>query len=254
MLMNVRELKNYKLDAKDGDIGSVEDFYFDDEGWTIRYLVANTGPWLVGRRVLISPISLGKLEPNKKIVEVALTKSQIEKSPDIDTHKPISRQHETAYYDYYGYPYYWYGPHLWGPIPYPGYIAPPSAQTGTVDSEIEAAKDRQRNEDQHLRSTQEVTNYYIEATDGEIGHVEDFIIEDQTWTIRYIVVDTKNWWPGKKVVISPQWIREVNWGDSKIYADVSRDAIRNAPEYRKGLDRGYETRLHEHHGRQVYWD
>jgi hypothetical protein len=254
MLMNARDLKGYKLHAKDGDIGSVEDLYFDDEAWAIRHLVAHTGPWLVGRRVLISPMSLGKLEPNRKSVEVDLTKSQIENSPDIDTHKPVSRQHEIAYYDYYGYPYYWHGPDLWGPVPYPGYMVPPRTETGTVASEIEAGKERQKDEDQHLRSTREVTNYYVEATDGDIGHVEDFIIEDQTWAIRYIVIDTKNWWPGKKVVVSPQWIREVNWLDSKIYVDASRGAIRNAPEYREHLTRDYESRLHEHHGRHVYWD
>jgi hypothetical protein len=171
MLRNTTDLMRYSLQAKDGDAGSIEDFYFDDETWTIRYVVAETGTWLEGRSVLISPFSLGELNSNEKIVEVKLIKSQIENSPAIDTHKPVSRQHETAYFDYYGYPYYWSGPYLWGPMAYPADPAAPT-ETQTLASETKAANKREQVEDQHLRSTNAVTGYYIGPTDGEMGHVE----------------------------------------------------------------------------------
>jgi hypothetical protein len=254
MLRNTSDLTRYTLRAKDGEAGSIEDFYFDDEAWTIRYIVAETGTWLEGRNVLISPISLGTMDASKRTLEVKLTKTQIENSPPIDTHKPVSRQHETAYFDYYGYPYYWSGPYVWGPMAYPANLPAPT-QTQTLAAEIKAAKGREQPEDPHLRSAKLVTGYYIGASDGEIGHVEDFIVDNESWTIRYMVVDTRNWWPGKKVVISPEWIGNVSWTDSTVYVELTRGAIKNAPEYdpSRPIDRDYEARLHQHYGRQGYW-
>ena len=73
-----------------------------------------------------------------------------------------------------------------------------------------------------------VTGYHIEATDGEIGHVDGFVVDDEAWAIRYIEVATRNWWPGKKVLVSPAWIERVSWPDSKVYAGLSREAIKSA--------------------------
>ena len=254
MLRNTSDLMGYRLQAKDDETAGIEDFYFDDESWTIRYLVVTTGTWVEGASVLISPLSLGTLDSNAKTVEVNLTRNQIENSPPINTRQPVSRQHETAYFDYYGYPYYWTGPYIWGPMVYPSNLPAPS-ETETLASMIRAAKQKEQAEDPHLRSTQAVTGYYIGANDGEIGHVEDFIIDDESWSIRYIVVDTRNWWPGKKVLVSPQWIEKVSWADSTVYVDLTRGAIKNAPEYdgSSPIDRDYEARLHEHYGRQGYW-
>jgi hypothetical protein len=260
MIRSVSELKGYTIEASDGDIGEVLQFYFDDEKWTIRYLVADTGGWLTGRRVLISPAALGRVDWNSRKLHVNMTKERVENSPSIDTDRPVSRQQETEYYNYYGYPYYWSGPYVWGPVPYPAYapVAPantasPAGAPGTV--EREAVEARKRSEDVHLRSTQEVINYYIEANDGDIGHVEDFLIDDESWTVRYVVVDTRNWWPGKKVLVSPEWIRSVSWSDSRVYVDLSRDKIKNAPEYDPSLPltRDYEARLHKQYGRSEYW-
>jgi hypothetical protein len=255
MLYAIGDLKGYSIRATDGEIGQVEDFYFDDQHWTVRYLVVDTGGWLLGRKVLVSPISIGRAARDQQSLAVNLTKKQIEDSPSIDTDKPVSRQYETAYYDYYHYPSYWGGPYLWGPTAFPGeVIAPPPS-----DLAMEAAAKRQplaESSDPHLRSAREVSDYYIEATDGEIGHVEDFLVDDENWAIRYMLIDTKNWWPGKKVVVSPDWIERVSWADSRVYVNESRDNIQHAPEFEsnEALTREFEARLHHHYNRAPYWD
>ena len=249
MQYNVKDLKGYAIGATDGDIGKLDDFYFDDESWTIRYLVAETGNWLLNRKVLISPFALGKVDLSRERLNVALTKKQVEESPSIDTDKPVSRQHEVSYLDYYGYPYYWGGPYLWGPMTLPQLSG--AAQRRNE----EAREEREEANDLHLRSANKVTGYYIEATDGDIGHVEDFIIDGETWQIRYMVVDTKNWWPGKKVLVAPQWIDRVSWSDSKVYVDLSRETIKNGPEYHPdALNRKYEETLYTYYKRPKYWD
>lgn len=252
MLCNTHNLTGFALHATDGDIGAVEDFYFDDYNWTVRYLVADTGKWIPGRKVLISPISLGNVDAEQKQVSVNLTREQIKNSPDIDAHKPISRQHETAVNNYYGYPYYWSGPYLWGPTVYPTEAAamPPPIPDAEM-REIQTTKEKENSEDNHLRSTREVTNYYIEARDGGIGHVEEFLIDDVSWTIQYIVVDTRNWWPGKKVLVSPRWINDVSWPESAVHVDLTRESIKTSPEYNESapISRDYEKRLWEHYRR-----
>ena len=257
MLYTLNGLEGFSFKARDGEIGSVEDFYFDDVDWAIRYVAVDTGTWLSGRKVLLSPSSLGKVDWDGKHIQVKLTKEQVESSPSIDTHQPISRQHEIELHDHYGYPYYWGGPFMWGPVAYPGALAPtPDAvETKTQREEINALRQKQRSEDQNLRSAREVGSYYIEATDGEIGHVEDFLVEDRNWAIRYMIVDTKNWWPGKKVLVSPQWIDRVSWSDSKAYIDLPRERIKQAPEYEKNMtiSRDYEERVYRHYSRSGYW-
>ena len=249
MLKDVKELKGCTIAASDGEVGEVVEFYFDDEKWTVRYLVADTGGWLRGRKVLISPAALGKIDWQARRLPVEMTKARVENSPDIDTDKPVSRQHESLYHDYYGYPYYWTGPYLWGPVAYP--VEYPAADPGegpsTVQKEVRSAMEQQG--DIHLRSTNEVTHYYIEANDGEIGHVEDFLIDDENWTIRYMVADTRNWWPGKKVLVSPEWIHAVSWTESKVYVDLARDTIKHGPEYNPSMPitPDYERRLNEHY-------
>jgi hypothetical protein len=251
MLMKTTHLKGVAIRATDGVLGSVDQLYFDDETWAIRYLTVETGGWLGGRRVLISPISVVHTDWQSRLVDVALTRKQVKDSPDIDTHKPVSRQHEAEYLGYYGYPFYWGGPYLWGPASYPAGLAIP-----TTDS-TEAVADRVRREsaDSHLRSTEAVTGYYIEAADGEIGHVDGFVVDDEAWAIRYIEVATRNWWPGKKVLVSPAWIERVSWEDSKVYAGLSREAIKGAPGYVESMaiTREYEDRLYGHYGRPPYW-
>jgi len=250
MLTN-KHVKDFSIHAVDGKIGSVADIYFDDETWAIRYLVVDTGGWLGGRQVLISPISVVQTDWAAKQLNVSLTKLQVENSPNLDTHQPVSRQHEAAFLGYYGYPYYWGGPYLWGPAFYPAGLASPiSASAGAIANQVQ-----RESQDSHLRSTEAVAGYDIEATDGEIGHVDGFIVDDEDWAIRYMEVATRNWLPGKKVLVSPAWIERVSWAESKVYVGLSREAIKDGPEYieSRPITREYENRLYFHYGRPPYW-
>lgn len=245
MLRKAKDLSGYKLAASDGEIGKVKEFYFDDQSWTIRYLVADTGGWLIDRQVLISPYALDPANEGRKVIPVDLTKTQIEKSPSLITDRPVSRQYEADYYSYYGWPGYWGGPYSWGASAYP---------MRERDRSAEAAR-RAKDDDPHLRSTTDVTGRDIQAQDGGIGHVEDFVIDDETWAIRYLIVDTQNWWPGKKVLISPRWIERISWEESKVFINLTREAIKKAPEYtdRTLITRDHELKLHRHYNREGYW-
>ena len=247
MLHNIKTLEKYKLDSLDGEIGGVDDFYFDDRYWTIRYLVANTGNWLTGRQVLISPFALVAAISDEEQIAVDLTKQQIEDSPPLASDKPVSRQFETDYYGYYGWAPYWGGAFTWGAYPYP---QPTNAPEGVVPPPTDWDKG-----DPHLRSTRHVTGYHVQASDDGIGHVEDFIVDDETWAIRYLVIDTRNWWPGKKVLVSPEWIDRISWDEAKVFVNVPRETVKQGPEYsgESPITREYEDRLHRHYQRKGYW-
>lgn len=245
MLSKAKTLNGYKLNGLDGEIGTVKEFYFDDRHWTIRYLVADTGSWLTERKVLISPYALNSVVKSDRQICVNLTKQQIENSPPLSSDKPVSRQFEDDYYGYYGWPTYWTGDSVWGI--YARLERDRSKWAGPTAS-VKAC-------DRHLRSTHEVTGYHLQALDGEIGHVNDFVIDDESWAVRYLIVGTKNWWPGKTVLISPQWIERVSWSESKVFINLSREAIQRSPEYNDEapFTRDYEVGLHRHYSRKGYW-
>lgn len=247
MLHRAKGLKGYELDSLDGQIGKVKEFYFDDQHWTVRYLVADTGNWLTGKQVLISPYAViaGAVEDRR--IAVRLTKKQIEDSPLPISDKPVSRQFEEAYYVYHGWPMYWNGAYPWGHYPYPMPALEPAR--------AQQAGDAKEAWDPHLRSTRDVTGHFIQAVDGEIGHVEDFVIDDKTWAIRYLIIDTRNWWPGKQVLVSPQWIGRVSWEESKVFVNLAREKIQQAPEFTSEslLTREYEDQLYQHYNSRGYW-
>lgn len=249
MLNKAKSLVGHALDSLDGEIGKVKDFYFDDKHWAIRYLIADTGDWLTGRKVLISPYALLANAITEGHVAVALTKQQIKDSPALESDKPVSQQFEESYYSYYGWPRYGGGAYAWGAYTYP-YLR----EANRLD-ELGIASRDEKAWDIHLRSAHEVSGYHVEARDGEIGHVEDFIIDDESWAIRYLIVATRNWWPGKKVLVSPNWIERVSWDDSKVVVNLSRDAIKQSPEFTDEslLSRDYEATLHRHYDRPGYW-
>jgi len=246
MLSKMKTLNGYSIqNTEDETIGKVKDVYFDDRHWTVRYLVANTGKWLTGRKVLLSPYALVAVNADHENIVADLTKKQIEDSPSLDSDKPVSQQFESDYFGYYGWPTYWYGPYSWGYYPYP---ERDRAKWGQFNQ-------REKAWDHHLRSCHEVTGYHIQAEDDELGHVEDFIIDDETWEIRYLIVNTSNWWAGKKVLISPLWIESVSWSERKVVIDLKRQAIKLSPEFtdQSLLTRDYETNLYGHYNRKGYW-
>jgi hypothetical protein len=234
-------MRGFTIHAIDGDMGAVDEFLFDDEQWTIRYLVVNTGGWLTGRLVLVSPIAFRAVDWDRETFDVALTRQQVEQSPSIATDQPVSRQQEEEYSRYYGYPYYWDGLGLWG-----AGIYPRMATMSTVNATSGVtATERQPEDDPHLRSARQVTGYAIQARDGDLGHVEDFIVDDESWALRYMVVDTRNWWPGKHVLVPPQWIESVCWPQSSVVVGLLRETIKKCAEYDPStlLNQACETRL-----------
>lgn len=245
MLTNIKTIKGYKLNGTDEDVGSFKEFFFDDKFWTIRYLVATTGGLFNRRQVLISPYFLSNIDHNAELINVNLTKDEIENSPKYDSDKPVSRQYEEDYYNYYGAPAYWGGPSMWG------------ANTSILRdrNSWKSVQHHEKSWDSNLRSSKDVTGHDIQATDGEIGHVDDFIFDDEDYAIRYLVIDTKDWLPGKKVLISPEWIDKISWDDKKVIVNLSRNAIENAPEYDEDevLGRDDETRLYQHYNKHGYW-
>ena len=264
MLRTMKDFEDYAIHATDGVIGHVKDFYFDDEAWVILYFVVETGGWLSSRKVLISPIAISHPDWTDKVLPVSITKEQVKNSPDIDTDKPVSRQHEMRYLGYYDYSYYWGGVGLWGGSAYPGmmltgYLGSPT-EPYVVDPEVQEAYARDeeaqhRDDDTHLRSCQAVMGYHIEATDGDIGHVQGLLVDEETWAIRYMIVNTSNWWFGQQVLIAPPWIKSVSWPGATVSVDLTRQAVQDAPPYDSTaqLNRTQEIAIHEHYGCPGYW-
>jgi hypothetical protein len=265
MLRSLQAFESCTIGATDGDIGRVKNLYFDDHAWTIRYLVVDAGSWLSGRKVLVSPTAIHKPDWPSHRLPAELTQEQVRNSPDIDTDKPVSRQQGLQYLGYYGYPPYWSGAGLWvgGMVPVqtgPGQVNRAELPLGAAAREraiagAEADRERHRNDDPRLRSCAAVVDYRIHATDGEVGHVGGFLIDDETWTIRYLVVNTSNWWVGHKVLVAPQWISGVHWSDRTVSVDLSREQVKAAPPYDAAatLHRPDEAGLHTHYGRPPYW-
>ncbi len=261
MLRNLDDLQDYAIRATDGDIGHVKDLYFDDQVWVIRYLVVETGSWLSSRKVLISPIAIGHPVWHERILPVSITREQVKNSPDIDTDKPVSRQHESDYLGYFAYPLYWGEPGFWGTGMFPNRVMPNFVSTPSViepqpDSIHLDVSDALHNSDNtHLRSCKVVIGYHIHASDGEIGHVQGMLFDEETWAIRYLIVSTSNWWIGHEVLIAPDLIHSVSWLDTKVSLNVPRQKVKDAPSYDPSVkvDRMHEISVHKHYGNTGYW-
>jgi hypothetical protein len=263
MLRSMKDLENYAIRAIDGTIGHVRDFYFEDNTWVVRYLVIDTGSWLSGRKVLISPMALGQPDWTGRVLPVSITREKVRNSPNIDTDKPVSRQHEQQYLDYYGHPLYWGGAGFWGAGVYPSAtfgigsggvsVADVLRQSDAIRAETKRGPHEEG--DPHLRSCKSLVNYRIEATDGGVGHVQGLLVDEQTWAIRYLVVETSNWWLGHQVLIAPKWIRDISWLDTTVSVALTRQAVKDAPPYDSAMppSREEEAVLYQHHGRAGYW-
>ena len=262
MLRNLDDLQDYAIRATDGDIGHVKDLYFDDQVWVIRYLVVETGSWLSSRKVLISPLAIGQPDWHERILPVSITREQVKNSPDIDTDKPVSRQHESDYLGYFAYPIYWGEPGFWGTGMFPNRVMPNFVSTPSViepqpDSiHLDVSDALHTSDDTHLRSCKVVIGYHIHASDGEIGHVQGILFDEETWAIRYLIVSTSNWWIGHEVLIAPDLIHSVSWLDTKVSLNVTRQKVKDAPAYDPSIhvDRMHEASVYKHYGNKGYWE
>jgi hypothetical protein len=229
MLQSLKQLNGNKLAASDGEIGQVKDFYFDDRTWAVRYVVADTGNWLTGRQVLLSPHAFGRLHHGGQILCVNLLRKQIEDAPAVETHKPVSRQYEEAYHRYYGWPYYWEGDGLWGGMrDFPVLELPPkfaSVQPPATTGPKAARPDA------HLRSTQAVNGYHLQAADGIVGHVCDFLMDDKSWAIRKLVIKVGHRFTGKEVRIPVINVTQISYDESKVYVNLNTDAVERSPAH-----------------------
>jgi len=226
MLRSVKQLYGDKLGASDGDIGHVKDFYFDDHNWAVRYVVADTGTWLTSRQVLLSPHAFGSLDQAGKVLRVNLTRKQIEHSPSIESHKPVSRQYEEEYYRYYGWPYYWQGDGLWGMSGFPILELPAKPLPSEPAT---ASGPRPKRADAHLRSTQAVKGYHIQASDGMIGHVCDFMMDDKSWAIGQLVIKTGHRLSGKDVLIPTKDVDRISYEESTVFVSLTMEAVEQSP-------------------------
>ncbi|MFP4053476.1 MAG: PRC-barrel domain-containing protein [Phycisphaerae bacterium] len=256
MLRSLNEILEYRLQATDDKIGRVKDFFFDDHSWVVRYLVADTGTWLRGRMVLISPESFQEPNWSEHTVPVNLTTQQIERSPSVASDQPVSRQKEIEVTGYYRWPMYW--THLGVPAvgAMPVGVAPRGAKDARKVSQTPQVETAVARGEPTLRSFEEVSGYHIQAVDDEIGHVEDLVADTDGWRIRYLVVDTRNWLPGKKVLVAPDWIRDISWDANQVKVDLTREKIKDAPEFDPSspVNREYEARLYDYYGAPRYWE
>lgn len=258
MLLSMKDLKGYTIGATDGDIGEVTDFYFDDDAWVIRYFIVDTGRWLSQRKVLVSPIAIERVDGAARRLSVALTREQVKNSPDIDTDKPVSRQHEIQYFGYYGYPYYWGRSGMWNAGIYSGGFGLPGGESADIQARAESERAERaihEDDDLHLRSCEAIISYHVKATDGGVGHVDSLLINEKTWAIQYLVINTSNWWLGHKVLIAPEWIDGVHWHDKTVTVDLDSESIKTSPTYESSqeLNRDREENLYSHYGRRGYW-
>ncbi len=246
MLRSLKSLLGFKVEAKDGEIGKVVDFFFDDERWIVRYLVDETGNWLTGKKVLISPAAfVDKPAWEKKTFPVILTRDLVKDCPDVDFDKPISRQKEAQILAHYKWPMYWQ-------------VYPESSMLTPVAPAVYTRTDEKRekeSDENHIRSVKEIMGYTIHAADGDMGEAEDFIIDDETWRILYAVADVNKWLPGKKVLLSLSWIDSISWEESHLKTNLTREEVKESPSFdpNEPVNRKYEERLYDYYGRPKYW-
>lgn len=246
MLQVASALNGYAIEAEDGPLGTVSDLLFDDRTWAVRWLVVKAGTWLTGRKVLVHPQAIGPADHGRRELSVSLTKAQVKDSPDASQDRPVSQQMQNELYDYYRWDPAWgegmhggmYGAGAYGPGLFGGNVgaiaSPLSAAPyfgGGAVRETERPGHASDEGDPHLRSAAEVTGYHVQAADGNIGHVEDFLVATATWGVHYFVVNTSNWWVGQHVLISPQAVREVDWPDHSIRLDLARDQVKASPSW-----------------------
>jgi len=244
MLRNINEIIGYELLIEGKSVGNCKDLLFDDDCWTIRYLLADTGKWLFDKKVLISPLMISNPDWSARIINLNISKEQLEDCPSQTVDEPVSREYEEKINQFFGYPSYWSSNGLWGHAAFPTDLS--ISLASEFDEDIPNLLKLMIDEKNHLRSFKKVKGYSINALNGDIGHLEDIIVDDQTWALRYIVVDTRNWFPGgKKVMLSLNWVEAISWLNSNFSVNLSKEKIKESPEFDPGkpIKSKYEKRL-----------
>jgi uncharacterized protein YrrD len=238
VLRKLSDLKGYSFQAKNDEMGRLKQVYFDDQLWKVRYLIVQTGSWLLGKEVLLVPAVITGIDDNSKAIQVNLSRKQIKNAPSVDSEQPVSEHYQQQYYSYYEWEPYWITDPLFQATP----VSPPLFIQPETPTEPE---------NPHLRSSDEVSGYRLDTPSGSIGHVADIILDDQEWTVRYLEIDTRNWLPGKHVLVSPAWVQKIDWVDQQVQVELSRELVLSAPEYdsSKHISRDYQLALFKHYGK-----
>lgn len=225
MMVSYKQIKHFSIHATDKDIGGVRDILFDDKDFVIRYVVADTNTWLpLSRKVVISPISITRLDQEEETVDVSMTSDTLKNSPSIDEHKPVSREFEETLFRYFGYGYYWIGPGAWGDFAHPNQLADPElAAMGKEELDNKP--------ENHLRACGEVSGYEVATQEDNVGHISDFVFDIESWQIQMLVVDTNNWLPGgKKLAVLPSDIKSIDWSSHNVSVDLTHEGLMARPE------------------------
>ncbi|MCE5328364.1 MAG: PRC-barrel domain-containing protein [Planctomycetaceae bacterium] len=244
-LASMRTLASARIHAADKPIGKVEDFYFEQRNWIVRYLVLDTHVWLPGRRVLVAPAAVEDIDWSQGEVHLALSREQVRNSPSVDDKVTISREHETMLAKYFGWlPY-------WESRPLPESLSRSVAAEARPEDRIEL--ERHRKPESTLTAYRETLQYNLAAIDGEFGSVEDFLIDPQTWEMRYVTADVGTLFHKRLVMLSTDWLADISWARRQVRSKMTQDRIRSSPPVPEVIDRAYEIALHEHFARPGYW-
>jgi hypothetical protein len=236
MLKNAGDIMTYRLSAGDGDLGQIVKLLFDEETWTVRYIVVRTR----GQDVFVSPVGITSVDNTRGIVVAGSTGEALRAAPSFDTGQPVTRSQESDYFDYHGWHAYWEGESRWGDAACPGpLLSPPRSEERTVV--------RSASCDSFLRVTDDVEGFSVQCPEGELGCVKDLLIDLRTWAIRYTLIDTGE----RRLLLSPHWIDQIGWLERTMIVDIPAGMLRKAPPYGTGhpVTDDYERRLFTHYGK-----
>ncbi|MFP4281454.1 MAG: hypothetical protein ACLFR7_10735 [Opitutales bacterium] len=227
-------LRKRSLHAQDGEIGRCTDFLFDEESWIVRYFVVDTRKWLPGRKVVVATSSVGNgsLLDEDGLIRTRLRREQIKDSPPIAEHAPVSMEVEAELSAYYGWPVYWDAGNPWGNA----VTAPPFGPERNLDEGAQenggAPDTSQQPKDtgqSRLRSAHRLQGYHLEARDGPLGHIEDFVFAPDSWLVELAVLNTRNWLPGRDLAFAPGWITEIDAIANRATVDRDRAVLERCP-------------------------
>jgi sporulation protein YlmC with PRC-barrel domain len=258
MLYRTNILTSFRVHARDGDVGHIDDVLFDDTTGAVRYVVVDTSDWLPGGKVLVPPYELENPDIEKKLFNTQLTREQVENQPPFSLDRPLSRSMESELHRHFGWEPYWVRGPFEGPVPglFAEQMAGPSEEGRPEARRSEGTSVAQaEDKNPHLRSASELISYNVQAQDGKVGTLSDLVVDDEYWQLRYMIIDTGSWLTTRNVLLATGWIREISWPDSAIDVDLERGAIQDSPEFdpEKPIDRQYEEALYSYYGRRKYW-